>query len=356
MTRPKERSRMPGRTRLAHRKEPVRLTSTARGRARAELFEGHRAEDARRGHEHVDGSSSRSICEQASSTAEASRTSACDAQEVRCDSRRCRCRRSRRSHPVRRRPRRCAGHAPGSSRDQGDPPFEAVEPHPRRVVSGAHVRGSESASRSKASPLEPSPRPVAGATPSQTTDAAVAPARALVALRDPSARRAAPPPRATKYGGAAAVRRGPRAAAPCAAGPAPAAPDRPRAMRGMRRALQLDLAVVAGHVHGEERDPVLRHGRHHLVADGAARGGAAGGAAGDQAAEEGERLTAGLGAALARAAGQRHRSRSTPHTMFAISSRMSRTSSTGSPSWILRDGRREQQAGVGRLHALALRR
>ena len=58
------------------------------------------------------------------------------------------------------------------------------------------------------------------------------------------------------------------AAAPSGGAPprAGSAPRRPRAPR-QRRPLQLDLARAARDVDRYERDPVLRHGRHHLVAD-----------------------------------------------------------------------------------------
>ena len=67
-----------------------------------------------------------------------------------------------------------------------------VVTRPRRHVSG----GGSGTSRSNASPLEPSPRPVACARAEPHDDAAVAPAGALEPLRRPPSPRAGPPPRA----------------------------------------------------------------------------------------------------------------------------------------------------------------
>ena len=110
------------------------------------------------------------------------------------------------------------------------------------------------------------------------------------------------------------MRRGPRAAAPCAAGPGPGGSRTALEDARQRRALELDLADVAGHVDGQERDPVAPARSSSPGSGSAATArGRRRRPAGEQAAEEGERVTAGLGAALAGAAGQRDRALDAPH-------------------------------------------
>ena len=118
-----------------------------------------------------------------------------------------------------------------------------------------------------------------------------------------------------------------------------------------RRPLQLDLPVVAVDVDRHERGPVLWHGRHHLIADGGARSGRVGGAG---------------GLAWASCAGRRSASAGRSRTRVCCSPLASGIVFSTPPHHVchlvaehpdvlsertlldLRDGRHEQQAGVGR--------